>query len=184
MPTTNKQKEKRIHYVDNKVFFDAMVKYKDAVNAAKKDEPKPRIPDYIGECFIKIATHLSYKPNFLNYTFRDDMIADGIENCIQYIDNFDPERTNNPFAYFTQIIFFAFLRRIQKEKKELYIKYKSLERMNIEEDLRNEGKGKGKTDVLRDESMRNDFISAFEESMAEQKRKLKESKLRLMKEGR
>lgn len=177
------KKDKTNHYVDNKKFFEAMVEYKKLVNNhIAGDGSKPRIPDYIGECFIKIATHLSYKPNFLNYTFRDDMIADGVENCIQYIDNYDPDKTNNPFAYFTQIIYYAFLRRIQKEKKQLYIKYKSLERMNIEEDLRNEGKNKSNSDIFRDESVRNDFIASYEEFMAEQKRKLKESKLRILEE--
>lgn len=179
MNIPKKEKKTSNHYVDNKKFFEAMVEYKKLVDAAPVDQPKPKIPDYIGECFIKIATHLSYKPNFLNYTFRDDMISDGIENCIQYIDNFDPEKTNNPFAYFTQMIYFAFIRRIQKEKKQLYIKYKSLERMNIEEELRMEGKSKAKTDIFREESMRNDFISNYEEGIVEQKKKLKESKARL-----
>ena len=82
---------------------------------------------YVGDCFLKIATHLSYKPNFVNYPFREDMICDGIENCLQYIDNFDPEKSSNPFAYFTQIIYYAFLRRIQKEKKQLEIKQKIID---------------------------------------------------------
>ena len=80
---------------------------------------------------MKIATRLSHKPNFMNYTFRDEMICDGIENCLQYIDNFDPDKSQNPFAYFTQIIYYAFIRRIQKEKKHLYVKYKATENANI-----------------------------------------------------
>ena len=95
--------------------------------------PKPRITNYLGECFLKIATHLSYKPNFVNYMFREDMISDGIENCVQYIHNFDPEKSKNPFAYFTQIIHYAFLRRIQKEKKQLEIKNKIIERTGYDE---------------------------------------------------
>ena len=117
-----KQKE---HYVNNKDFLIALVEYKTAVRKCEESEkPKPQVSSYIGECFIKIATHLSYKPNFINYMFRDEMISDGVENCIQYIDNFDPEKSSNPFAYFTQIIYYAFLRRIQKEKRQLDIKNK------------------------------------------------------------
>ena len=99
------------HYVNNKEFLIAIVEYKAMVRrAAENGEPKPRITNYLGECFLKIATHLSYKPNFVNYMFKDDMICDGIENCVQYINNFDPEKSSNPFAYFTQIIHYAFLR--------------------------------------------------------------------------
>lgn len=122
------------YYVNNKEFLEAIMNYKKAVLEAKqKDLPRPRIPNYIGDCFLKIATHLSYKPNFVNYMFREDMISDGIENCIQYIDNFDPEKSSNPFAYFTQMIWFAFLRRISKEKKQLEIKNKILERSGFDE---------------------------------------------------
>jgi DNA-directed RNA polymerase specialized sigma24 family protein len=96
-------------------------------------EGKPPIPNYLGDCFLKIATHLSYKPNFVNYMFREDMISDGIENCVQYIHNFDPEKSKNPFAYFTQIIHYAFLRRIQKEKKQLDIKNKIIEKTGFDE---------------------------------------------------
>lgn len=122
---------KRVEYVNNKDFLAAMVVYRKAVVEAKETGgDRPRVPNYIGECIMKIATHLSQKPNFVNYTFRDEMISDGIENCLQYIDNFDPERSQNPFAYFTQIIYFAFLRRIAKEKKILYVKYKLTEEMS------------------------------------------------------
>ena len=131
------QRKKKQNYVDNKQFLAAMVVYREAIVEWKKTSnsgdkrTRPRVPDYIGECIMKIATHLSHKPNFINYTFRDEMICDGIENCLQYIDNFDPEKSKNPFAYFTQIIYYAFLRRIQKEKKLLYIKYKMSENANV-----------------------------------------------------
>ena len=126
MPRTRKRSE---HYVNNKEFLAAIIEYKEKVALAEtRGEPKPRITNYLGECFLKIATHLSYKPNFVNYMFKDDMICDGIENCVQYINNFNPEKSSNPFAYFTQIIHYAFLRRIQKEKKQLEIKTKILER--------------------------------------------------------
>ena len=99
------------HYVNNKEFLAAIVAYKlEILEAEKLGKPKPRITNYLGECFLKIATHLSYKPNFVNYMFKDDMVCDGIENCVQYINNFDPEKSKNPFAYFTQIIHYAFLR--------------------------------------------------------------------------
>ena len=105
-----------------------MIKWKRAYDEAKsKDELPPIISEYLGDCFMKIAQRLSFRPNFINYAFKDDMISDGIENCVQYIKNFNPEKSSNPFAYFTQIIYYAFIRRIQKEKKQLYIKYKTME---------------------------------------------------------
>lgn len=128
-----KERKKSEHYVSNKDFHQALVEYKKMVDDAKdRNLPKPKIPNYIGECFLKIATHLSYKPNFVNYMFKDDMICDGIENCIQYIHNFDVTK-KNPFAYFTQVIYYAFLRRIAKEKKQLEIKSKIIERSGFEE---------------------------------------------------
>ena len=127
-------RKKSEHYVNNKELLQALIVYREKVADAKeKDLPKPRITNYLGECFLKIATHLSYKPNFVNYMFRDDMISDGIENCVQYIHNFDPEKSRNPFAYFTQIIHYAFLRRIQKEKKQLDIKTKIIEKTGFDE---------------------------------------------------
>ena len=121
------------HYVNNADFLKAISEYKDKVNHAKENNlPKPIVSNYIGECILKIATHLSYKPNFINYSYREDMILDGIENCIQYIDNFDPSKSKNPFAYFTQIIYYAFLRRIAKEKKQSYIKGKLIQDMPFE----------------------------------------------------
>ena len=130
MRRTTKKKE---HYVNNAEFLAAIVKYKDKVNIAKeKGLPKPRVNNYIGGCFLKIAQHLSYRPNFINYLYKDDMVCDGIENCIQYIDNFDPAKSKNPFAYFTQIVYYAFLRRIAKEKRQMDIKEKILEKSGFE----------------------------------------------------
>ena len=127
-------KKKSEHYVNNKELLEELIIYR-AKYLYSKDNglPKPKISNYLGECFLKIATHLSYKPNFVNYMFREDMISDGIENCVQYIHNFNPERSQNPFAYFTQIIHYAFLRRIQKEKKQLEIKNKIIERTGYDE---------------------------------------------------
>ena len=132
--TMTKRRKRSEHYVNNKEFLSALEIYFASVErAALEDKPKPQIPRYIGECFLKIANHLSYKPNFVNYMFKEDMISDGIENCVQYIHNFNPEKSQNPFAYFTQIIHYAFLRRIQKEKKQLEIKNKILEKTGYEQ---------------------------------------------------
>ena len=123
-----KEKPKKPHYVDNKVFLAAMLVWKAEVNEAEEEgDLIPAIPEYIGECFYKIATHLSYRPNFINYTYREEMIGDGIENCIQYAKNFNPDKSKNPFAYFTQIIYYAFIRRITKEKKQTTIKQKLID---------------------------------------------------------
>jgi DNA-directed RNA polymerase specialized sigma subunit len=129
-----KTKMKKEHYVNNKEFLNAMIEYRKRCKQAKKEGKKnPPVTDYIGSCFLKIANHLSYRPNFINYTFRDDMISDGIENCLQYLNNFNPSKSNNPFAYFTQIIYYAFIRRIQKEKKQVIIKQKILTESNLDD---------------------------------------------------
>jgi len=150
MITTNimTKRKRSEHYVNNKEFLAALTKYREDVeisfirkygreptreDRSKGWDTKSQIPRYIGECFLKIANHLSFKPNFVNYMFKEDMISDGIENCVQYIHNFDPEKSQNPFAYFTQIIHYAFLRRIQKEKRQLEIKNKILERSEYSE---------------------------------------------------
>jgi hypothetical protein len=132
--STMTRKKRSEHYVNNKEFLAALIAYKQDVEIAEiRGLPKPRITNYLGECFLKIATHLSFKPNFVNYMFKDDMICDGIENCVQYIHNFDPGKSSNPFAYFTQIIHYAFLRRIQREKRQLEIKNKILEKTGFDE---------------------------------------------------
>ena len=124
--------KKKQHYVNNKDFLEAMIVFRDKVISAREvDKKSPRVPHYIGECLMKIAVNLSHKPNFSGYTYKEDMISDGIENCLQYIDNFYPEKSKNPFAYFTQIIYYAFLRRIAKEKKVLYTKLKYSEESYI-----------------------------------------------------
>jgi hypothetical protein len=127
---------KQKHYINNADFLQALVDYKlKCKEASKNKSSPPAIPNYIGECFMKIAEGLSHKPNFINYTYRDEMISDGIENCLMYFDNFDETKSKNPFAYFTQIIYYAFLRRIQKEKKQLYVKYKATEQMGILDEM-------------------------------------------------
>lgn len=132
--------KKKQHYVDNKKFLAELVKYRDRIQIAeKKGLKKPRITEYIGECFLKIATHLSYRPNFINYMYKEDMIGDGIENCVQYIYNFDPAKSSNPFAYFTQIVYYAYLRRISKEKRQMDIKDKLIEKKGFDEVFHSDG---------------------------------------------
>jgi hypothetical protein len=119
------KRQKRDHYIDNERFFREMQEWKKTVHEAEQTgEKEPPVTSYIGECFLKIAEQLSSKPNFAHYAYRDEMICDAVENCIVYAANFDPEKSSNPFSYFTQIIYYAFLRRIQREKKQSFIKYK------------------------------------------------------------
>jgi len=133
-----KTKEKpNNHYIDNKEFLQSLIDYKKLVKKAEKNnEERPQVPEYIGDCFIKIANHLAYKNNFINYSFREDMVLDAIENCLTYMDNFDPKKSSNPFAYFTQITYYAFIRRIQKEKKHLQTKYKYIASLDIDDIIR------------------------------------------------
>ena len=99
------------HYIDNKEFYQAMIEWKKlVVEAEESDDGRPPVTEYIGKCFLDIAEHLSYRPNFINYPYKDEMVGDGIENCLMYAHNFDPEKSKNPFSYFTQIIYYAFLR--------------------------------------------------------------------------
>ena len=125
---TRRKKKNAAHYVDNEEFLVAMVAWKVTLAEAEASgDSKPGVTEYIGKCFLDIATHLSYRPNFIGYSYREEMISDGIENCLMYCSNFDPAKSSNPFSYFTQIIYYAFLRRIQKEKKQQYIKFRCFE---------------------------------------------------------
>jgi len=144
-------KKKKEHYVDNKKFLQELVMYKKQVEENKSvGKSKPRVNNYIGDCFLKIATHLSYRPNFINYMYKDDMICDGVENCIQYIDNFDPKKSDNPFAYFTQIVYYAFLRRIAKEKRQLDIKDKMIEKSGFSDIATVDGHADGSYHHIKD----------------------------------
>jgi len=170
-------------YVNNKDFLAAMITYRDDVKTAlEKKKERPIVPTYVGECIMKIATHLARKPNFVNYTFKEEMISDGIENCLQYIDNFNPDKSNNPFAYFTQIIYFAFLRRIQKEKKNLFVKFKLSEHTNLfdttveqqEHDTKKDGRFKDEIKVSEwTQEYMNRFIDEFEKNKRKKVKKRK-----------
>jgi hypothetical protein len=129
-------KKKPNHYINNSDFFEKLMEWKKQVNEARAvGEKPPPITSYIGECFLDIAKNLAKKPNFVNYPFKDDMIGDAVENCLMYCENFNPEKSQNPFSYFTQITYFAFLRRIQKEKKQNLIKFKKLKSLDTKGDL-------------------------------------------------
>ena len=168
-------KGKRVtrNYVNNKDLLDALIAYQASCREAEDEgEGRPRVPDYIGECIYQIATRLATKPNFSGYSYKEDMISDGIENCLLYINNFNPEKSTNPFAYFTQIIWYAFLRRIAKEKKQMYIRFKSSQHMI----------STGETYTGEDLNIHlstaadymNDFIEDFEDKLAKDKAKKKD----------
>ena len=163
------------HYVDNKEFLEAITIYREKVIAAKEaGEEKPRVTEYLGECMVKIANHLAYKSNFVNYTFRDEMILDGIENCITYIDNFDPAKSKNPFAYFTQITYYAFIRRIQKEKKQIDTKKKYIGSLDMQELLAADADGNdGNAEYLSYIRKAVDEAATLEEQHATQKANVK-----------
>lgn len=174
---------KEKHYVNNEKFLEEMKVFRQSVLQSKENgTERPRVPNYIGDCLFKIATHLARKPNFANYTFKEDMVSDGVENCLLYIDNFDPDKSSNPFAYFTQIIYYAFLRRIQKEKKHLYIKYKSIENEVINQLIENNGEDyvtghlNGAMHDSYSEEFIRDFIETFEVNKKQKTAKAKTTK--------
>ena len=167
------------HYVNNADFLEAIKEYRKKVQEANdKNLPKPQVSNYLGECIYKIATHLSYKPNFINYSYRDEMVSDGIENCLQYIDNFDPEKSSNPFSYFTQIIWYAFIRRISKEKKQSYIKNQLIQDLPFEafEVMEGDDGGEYHNAYLEFLQSNNAFDDSFIQ-LKEKKKKKKQSSL-------
>jgi hypothetical protein len=171
---------KKRNYVNNAEFLTAMIAYKKAVREAEDSgEEPPRIPNYIGECLYQIANRLAYKPNFINYTYRDDMIADGLENAIMCINNFDPEKSSNPFAYFTQVIWFAFLRRIHKEKKQTYIRHKVMENSLLTDTAFERGTesdfGSSSIRELSNDRV-NDFVEKYEANMESKKKPVAKKK--------
>lgn len=166
--TENKKTKKE--YINNSDFVKALSDHKKLLIESRDNNlPEPRLPNYIGECFIKIAEGLSHRPNFINYTYKDEMIADAIENCIMYCQNFDPDKSKNAFSYFTTVIWYAFLRRIQKEKKQLYIKYKATEQFGIldENELLELEEGHNRQFEVYDNI--SEFIENFEENKKSKK---------------
>ena len=166
------------HYINNKDFLKAIIEYKkDCKDAKREGKKKPIISDYAGKCLMLIAENLSHKPNFVMYTFRDEMIGDAIENCVMYFDNFDPKRFKNPFAYFTQITWYAFIRRIQKEKKQLYTKYKSAEHQGIMGDAEFMENDDGTVRQVELYENISDFIGNYEDAKEKKKKPKKKNKL-------
>lgn len=180
------QAKKKVHYVDNQRFYNEIIEYRKKLQKAREDGvEEPRIPNYIGECIWKIAEKLSTKPCFINYSYRDEMVSDGIENCILYFKDYNPEIGQNPFAYFTQVIYYAFLRRISKEEKNRYVIYKNFQ-YNI---IYGGAQGEHDSFVLFDDNDKNllpmsmydninDFMDRFEK-----KEEAKKTKRKQMKEG-
>jgi DNA-directed RNA polymerase specialized sigma24 family protein len=161
------------NYVNNKDLLEALIKYKEECREAEDaGDPLPRVPDYIGKCIYQIATRLATKPNFSGYSYKEDMISDGIENCLLYIGNFNPEKSQNPFAYFTQIIWYAFLRRIQKEKKQMYIRFKSSQNMLSTGDTYSGGE-EVNLNLTTSADYMNTFIEDFEDKLKKDKEKKK-----------
>jgi len=156
-----------------------MTEYKKSVVEAKDSgEELPRIPNYIGVCLYKIAIRLAYRPNFINYTYRDDMISDGLENAIMCINNFDPEKSNNPFGYFTKVIWFAFVRRIYKEKKQIYVRYKVMENSIFTDTAFAHDNTDFNSSSLKElsDDQRDTFVEKYESNIINKKKKIAEKK--------
>lgn len=167
------------HYVNNRELYDALVVYQRARRASTDDATRPEIPRYVGVCLMMICDRLSMKPNFIGYSYRDEMIADAIENCVAAVDNFDPDRGKNPFAYFTQIAYNAMIRRIGREKKQSYVKHKHMEHMMTmgddvqlqELDTYHPSGGKVGEGASSGMARSQEVIRSFEESLANRKEK-------------
>lgn len=171
-------KRRKRNYVNNVDFLEAIKKYHLEIKDAEERRLNqiPPIPKYIGECLFLIANNLAYKPNFINYSYRDEMISDGLENAVMAFYNFDPNKSENPFAYFTQIIYFAFIRRIQKEKKQMYVKYKSLINSNINDTSFDHNVGDDYVALTNndfDNDQMNSFVAKYESTLEEKKKNKK-----------
>jgi DNA-directed RNA polymerase specialized sigma subunit len=167
-----KKSKRVVHYVNNKQMYETMKEYIKAVKRSRREKTEPpRVPEYIGECIYLICNKLSLKPQFSGYTWREEMISDGIENCIVAVNNFDPDKGTNPFAYFTMIAWNAFIRRIQKEKTQTYIKHKNMQNSFIVDELMTEFGVSSTSDYKSD-----DVIRGFEDKIAANKKKKKTAK--------
>ena len=175
-------KKPKRNYVNNPEFLQAIIAYKNKCKEAEESgDDNPQIPNYIGECLYQIANRLATKPNFSGYTYKEEMISDGLENAVQALGNFDPNKSSNPFAYFTQIIWYAFLRRIDKEKKQLYIRHKVTEQSVVHgtaverDDSGSDGPGDASYIDLNNDYM-NDFVSTYEKRMESKKKQQRKKK--------
>jgi hypothetical protein len=177
------RKKSTNNYVNNKQLYGVLVDFiKERREAIKNDIDLPRIPPYVGECIQLIAKNLATKPNFSGYSFIDEMISDGIENCIMYIHNFNPDKSTNPFGYITLIIHHAFLRRIEKEAKHSYVRHKMMVQGNHLLAMEygggdyDSGEFEALTGNTNDTS--NSIIKDFESKLQKKKDKKKEKMLR------
>jgi len=165
------------HYVNNKKLLQELTEYKKKYNeAVEKGKPLPEIPRYVAECILAINERLALKPNFANYPFVDEMKSDGIENCILYLYNYDPEKYQNPFAYLTTISWYAFIRRIQKEKRQLYIKLRATQHQLVFDEAisrqhHEDGRKGGANQLTQITEFASDFITEYEEGMKRKKKK-------------
>jgi DNA-directed RNA polymerase specialized sigma24 family protein len=158
------------NYINNKTLYTSMVEYKTKLTESKREEKaKPQVSNYIGQSILLICNNLAKKPNFSGYTYKQDMISDGIIDCIAAVDNFDPDRTNNPFAYFTQIAWNAFIRRIHKEKKQTYIKHKNFENSFLMNTLWEDGDNIH----LKSNDYSNDVVRSYEDKLTKVKKNSK-----------
>lgn len=158
------------NYINNKTLYASMIQHRNLLeNAVKNNKPKPQLSNYIGQSILLICNNLAKKPNFSGYTYKQEMISDGIIDCIAAADNFNPEKTNNPFAYFTQIAWNAFIRRIHKEKKQTYIKHKNFENSFLMNDLWSDSENMHlKTNEFSDE-----IIKSYESKLTKPKKNSK-----------
>ena len=158
------------NYINNKTLYLAMIQYKDSIKLAnEKNINKPQVPNYIGQSILLICNNLAKKPNFSGYSYKQEMISDGIIDCIAAVDNFDPDKTNNPFAYFTQIAWNAFIRRIHKEKKQTYIKHKNFQNSYLTNNLWSEAENS----QLKSNEYSDELIRSFENKLTETKKAAK-----------
>jgi hypothetical protein len=174
-----RKKTKPVHYVDNKKFYSEIVKHHEAVAKAREEGlEEPRINDYIGTCIYKIANNLALNSNFIRYSFKEEFIEDAIENCFMYFNGFDHKKWENPFAYFTQISYNAFIRRIKKEARARYTKYKFFQEMIVTSDvnLMVDAEDRSVVNPQMTDYM-NAFITNFEEKEKANKLKQKEKSL-------
>lgn len=155
--------KKSTTYVNNQKFYESLAQYRRQYFAAKDANlPEPPIPEFVGECLLKIATRFAYHPRFARYSYKDDFTADAVETMIRYLMNFNPDKSTNPFAYFTQIAYHAFFRRINLERKQQYIKYRMIQKAAIEQGQEHRYQT-AEQDYMDFENVQQ-FISEYEES--------------------
>ena len=172
------------HYVDNEKFLAALIERKKQVaNCDAEGKEHPQISDYIGKCVYDICNNSSFRPRFIKYSYRQELVMDAVENCLLKINNFDPKKGENPFAYFTQIAFFAFFRRINTERKESYIKAKLVEGMLDDELYEMDNEHGELHNVIHDIRSSLYFDTADYEAQMEKKKKGKPSKLEVFMEA-